>query len=204
MEFSRELRKFIEQLDNEPVDAERAKLLGSLTAYIKKQRAKRKVTRLHFICTHNSRRSQFGQAWSYVLGLYLGLDLEVYSGGVEVTSFNPAAVNALRSAGVQLSCRFPDVDNPVYELHLDLSKPAINMYSKLYHAGDNPKREFLAVMTCAEADENCPHIPGADQRISLTYADPKAFDGTHQMDEQYYRTSKQIAVELFYSMKRAL
>jgi arsenate reductase len=56
-------------------------------------------------------------------------------------------------------------------------------------------------MTCAHADENCPIIPGAEERISLQYDDPKAFDNTPLETEKYDERSLQIASELLYVFK---
>ena len=53
-------------------------------------------------------------------------------------------------------------------------------------------------MTCSHADENCPFIPGTEKRISVTYEDPKAFDGTAEEAEKYDERSLQIASEMHY------
>jgi protein-tyrosine phosphatase/arsenate reductase len=53
-------------------------------------------------------------------------------------------------------------------------------------------------MTCSDAEENCPFIPGVDLRIGTTYDDPKAFDGTQLQDEKYQERSSQIALECLY------
>jgi len=53
-------------------------------------------------------------------------------------------------------------------------------------------------MTCDHADENCPFIPGTEQRIPVRYEDPKAFDNTPLEAEKYDERSVQIATEMFY------
>jgi protein-tyrosine phosphatase/arsenate reductase len=53
-------------------------------------------------------------------------------------------------------------------------------------------------MTCSDADENCPFIPGVDLRVGTTYEDPKAFDGTALQDINYQERSKQIATECLF------
>jgi len=62
----------------------------------------------------------------------------------------------------------------------------------------NPKSEFCAIMTCSQADEGCPFVPGAEKRIPITYDDPKEFDNTPQQSEKYKERSIQIASEMFY------
>ena len=62
----------------------------------------------------------------------------------------------------------------------------------------NPTKNFAAIMTCSDAEENCPFIPGVDLRIGTTYDDPKAFDNTELQDSKYDERSRQIALETFY------
>ena len=53
-------------------------------------------------------------------------------------------------------------------------------------------------MTCAQADQGCPIILGAEQRIPITYEDPKLFDNTPQQLDKYKERSLQIATEMYY------
>jgi hypothetical protein len=53
-------------------------------------------------------------------------------------------------------------------------------------------------MTCSDADENCPLILGAENRISTTYEDPKKSDGTELQEQIYKERFKQIALETLY------
>ena len=58
-------------------------------------------------------------------------------------------------------------------------------------------------MTCGDAEENCPFIPGTEMRIPLIYKDPKAFDDTELENEKYHECSLEIASELFYVFRKA-
>ena len=53
-------------------------------------------------------------------------------------------------------------------------------------------------MTCSDADENCPFIPGTEMRIPVRYEDPKEFDGTPEESLRYDERSRQIASEMFF------
>jgi hypothetical protein len=53
-------------------------------------------------------------------------------------------------------------------------------------------------MTCSDAEENCPFIPGVEFRIAATYNDPKEFDGTPIQGEKYLERSNQIALETLF------
>ena len=72
------------------------------------------------------------------------------------------------------------------------------MFSKLFSDEVNQVENFAAVMTCDHADENCPVIPGTEQRISVNYIDPKAFDNSPEEAGRYDERSFQIASEMFY------
>jgi len=103
-------------------------------------------------------------------------------------------------AGVRV-LKKEDGDNPVYELAYDDDVAPMNCFSKVYHHETNPAKEFAAIMTCSDAEENCPFIPGVDLRIATTYEDPKISDGTSQQDETYDERCAQIARECLWVMR---
>lgn len=151
---------------------------------------------LNFICTHNSRRSQFSQIWAQTAADYFGIPAVCYSGGVEVTAFNERAVESIRRSGFRVTKKGDD--NPKYFVfHSDDAEPIV-AFSKLFDDPINQANRFSAVMTCAHADENCPFIPGAENRIPVRYEDPKAFDDTAEEASKYDERSLQIASEMFY------
>lgn len=151
---------------------------------------------LNFICTHNSRRSQFAQVWAHIAAEFYGIKVKSYSGGTEATAFNINAVNALKRAGVQIQV-LKDSANPVYKVY-DNGLKDLLCFSKTYDDSSNPRENFIAVMTCSDADENCPFVFGATKRIKLLYDDPKISDGTSQETTIYDERCKQIATELLY------
>ncbi len=150
---------------------------------------------LNFICTHNSRRSQFAQTWCHIVQKWLGLDVaNSYSGGTEVTACNERTIEALKRTG--LSAESNGIDNPVYTItnsDLDLS---LRLWSKVYDDPSNSAERFAAVMTCDHADQNCPYIPGAAVRIPLTYTDPKYADDSDEEENAYNHTCVIIATDM--------
>ncbi len=88
--------------------------------------------------------------------------------------------------------------NPVYSIKFSENNHPIICFSKTFDDDFNPKSNFLAIMTCSHADENCPIVLGCEKRIPITFEDPKAFDGTPQQEEKYLERSIQIATELKY------
>lgn len=71
-------------------------------------------------------------------------------------------------------------------------------YSKTFDDAVNPSAGFAAIMTCSEADAECPIVLGADVRIKLFYEDPKVSDGSGNEEKVYGERSRQIALEMAY------
>jgi arsenate reductase len=190
------LESFRKQLDFSSISAERKSILQELINYIQAQKNEHKEIHLNFICTHNSRRSQFSQLWAQTASFYYGIKSSCYSGGVEITAFNERAVASTQRFGFKVEKS--GEGNPKYAVtYSEASQPLI-MFSKLYDDATSAQSNFAAVMTCSHADENCPYIPGADARIPVRYEDPKAFDDTELEGQKYDERSKEIATEMFY------
>jgi arsenate reductase (thioredoxin) len=154
---------------------------------------------LIFICTHNSRRSQFAQAWAHAAVLYYGIDnINIYSGGTEATSFHPNAVSSIKRLGFSLLIKNWNQDNPIYAVKIGDADAGSIQFSKKYDDPPNPTSGFIAIMVCSEAEEACPVVPGAAKIISMPFEDPKVFDGTDSESDKYDERNEQIAVELFY------
>jgi len=157
-----------------------------------------KNVNLNFICTHNSRRSHLSQVWAQVAAYYYNVkNVYCYSGGTEATALFPMAAQTLTSLGFQI-VKLSEESNPVYSIKYAENEHPIIGFSKTYDNQFNPKSEFAAIMTCNNADVNCPFIPGTDKRIPVKYDDPKAFDNTPQQEEKYEERSNQIASEMLF------
>ena len=190
------LNQLVEKLSIAHLSPKRKEELALLIDYIKTKKAQNKPLHLNFICTHNSRRSQFSQLWAKVMAHYHGIDCNTYSGGVEVTACNERVINTLFSQGFNIKTK-ENGENPYYQISMG-GEHFGGFFSKLYDDPSSPSKSFAAVMTCAHADENCPFIPGAEQRITVRYKDPKAFDNTPEEKTAYYNKSIEIATEMYY------
>jgi len=107
------------------------------------------------------------------------------------------AASALVAAGFQIK-KLSEEKNPVYSIKNGDNNLPIIGFSKTYDDTFNPASNFAAILTCSSADKGCPFISGAEQRIPITFEDPKAFDNTPQQKEKYIERSLQIATELNY------
>jgi len=184
------------------IPADRKESLDLVAAFVKERKAAGATAELTFICTHNSRRSHLSQLWAATAAYSFGQDhVRTYSGGTEATAFNPRAVAAVERAG--FSIVKPEGKNPRYEVSFTAEHAAEICWSKTYSDPANPQKDFCAVMTCSEADKNCPIVFGALDRISLPYNDPKEADGTPEETSRYDERCLQIAAEMFYVMQQA-
>jgi protein-tyrosine phosphatase/arsenate reductase len=184
-------------LDFNSIPDERKVLLSKISSYIQGKKDENQEINLVYVCTHNSRRSHFGQVWSAVAAEYYGIkNVNTFSGGTEATAFNSNAINALKEVGFEID-KLSETGNPHYTVKFGQAEKTI-CFSKTVDDQANPIANFAAIMTCSDADENCPFIPGVDLRIGTTYDDPKVFDGTELQIIKYQERSKQIATECLY------
>ena len=155
-----------------------------------------------YLCTHNSRRSHFAQVWGHIAALHFGIQhVKVFSGGTVATACHPNTISALEHIGFNIVCSDLNAENPMYHVFYN-SKEFIECYSKANTDISLPQTDFIAVMTCSDADENCPLVPGAQKRFSTTYDDPKEFDGTSNPTPHYVERSVQIASEILYTFQK--
>ncbi len=193
-----DIERVIKTLNIQTISKERKATLEPLIRFIQSKMDKNNPIRLNFICTHNSRRSHLSQVWAQTMAHYFNIkSVFCYSGGTEATAMFPTVANTLQDAGFRVSKMGGD-NNPVYSIKYAENAHPIIGFSKKMDDAFNPKSAFAAIMTCHSADEACPVVPGAEQRIPITFEDPKAFDNTPRQAEKYKERSLQIATELLY------
>lgn len=198
MSVFQSLNDFISGLESESIPEDRKQTLGSFVDYIQEKVGTGKSVRINFICTHNSRRSHLSQVWAQTMAHYFGIkNVSCYSGGTEATALFPKVAETFANTGFEVNS-LSEGNNPVYSIKFSENEHPVIGFSKRMDDGFNPKSAFAAIMTCSQADEGCPFVPGAERRIPITYEDPKAFDDTPQQAEKYRERSKQIASEMFY------
>lgn len=182
---------------NYVIEESREKLLSKVAHKITEVYKTNGSVNLNYICTHNSRRSQFGQVWAYYAAQYFGLDIFSFSGGTEVTAFHRNTVLALKNVGFVFNIHQFSHQNPVYQISFEGTKNSLLGFSKIF---DHPSNNgpYIAITTCDSADENCPFIPEAIHRFHLPYKDPKYADNTPEQENAYLKTSEEVAAEVFY------
>lgn len=115
------------------------------------------MTKVLFLCVHNSARSQMAEAF---LKKYAPDRFEAESAGLEPGKLNPYVVRAMAEVGI------------------DISQNQTKSAFDLYQAG----RAFQVVVTvCSkEAAERCPVYPGLVERHHWPFDDPSAMKGSDE------------------------
>lgn len=190
------IQRSVGQFDQIP--PERKRVLNELAQAIWERSEAGKSINLTFICTHNSRRSHLSQIWAQTAATYYGVQgVTAYSGGTESTAFNPRAVAAIRRVGFKVE-KTTEGENPVYHTRFSDGAPPLTNFSKVYNYAPNPTKDFIAIMTCDDANKKCPLVLGSALRVAITYEDPKAFDGTEREAAAYDERCRQISREILY------
>jgi arsenate reductase len=112
------------------------------------------VTRVLFLCTHNSARSQMAEGF---LRAMAGDRFEAGSAGTEKTSVNPLAIRAMAELGIDLG----------------------GHTSKLYADVVSEAWDYL-ITVCDDANERCPWVPGSVKRLHWSFPDPSRATGSEE------------------------
>lgn len=188
----------IATFSSQSISDERKEVLLPLVNYIQEKINADTAIRLHFICTHNSRRSHLSQIWAQTMAYHVGLkNVSCYSGGTEATAIFIKVLETLTSQGFQV-LKLSENENPVVAVKFADNENPILCFSKTYDHPFNPYTQFGAVMTCSNADEGCPIVVGSEARFPIKYDDPKAYDGTPLQTEKYAERSLDIAREMWW------
>jgi arsenate reductase (thioredoxin) len=111
-------------------------------------------TKVLFLCTGNSARSQMAEA---LLRSHAGDRFEVHSAGLEPKGINPYTRQVLEESGLDLSGH---------------TSKDVGQYLGRDHFG-------YLITVCSHAEENCPTtFLGVSSRLHWPFEDPAAFQGS--------------------------
>ena len=111
-------------------------------------------SRVLFLCTHNSARSQMAEG---LLRYLAGDRFEAMSAGTEATRVRPLAIRAMEEIGIDISRQ----ESKTLDRYLEES--------------------FDYVITvCDDANEACPFFPGAQKRLHWSFEDPSQVEGSEE------------------------
>ena len=112
------------------------------------------MTRVLFLCTHNSARSQMAEGF---LRAMAGDRFGAGSAGTEKTSVNPLAIRVMAELGIDLG----------------------GHTSKLYADVASGAWDYL-ITVCDDANERCPWVPGSVKRLHWSFPDPSRATGSEE------------------------
>jgi arsenate reductase (thioredoxin) len=119
-------------------------------------------TRVLFLCTHNSARSQMAEG---LLRDLAGDRFEVMSAGTEATRVRPLAIRAMEEVGIDISGQ----ESKTLDRYLE--------------------EPFDRVITvCDDANESCPFFPGAKARLHWSFEDPSKAKGSEEERLSVFRS----------------
>src|SRR3990172_12075341 len=128
---------------------------------------KQHKTRILFLCTGNSCRSQMAEGWTRHLA---GDLVEVKSAGIEAHGKNLLAISVMSEVGIDISGQ----DSTV-------------MSTEILDWAD------IVVTVCGHADEHCPVLPGNTQKDHWPLEDPAKASGTEdEIKRSFYHTRDEI------------
>jgi len=132
---------------------------------LKQERIAMVKTKVLFLCSGNSARSQMAEAY---LRHFAADYFEPYSAGLEPSEINPFTYKVMEEEGISLAGQ--------YAKH-------VSLYMGKQHFG-------YLITVCSKADKNCPAtFPGISQRMHWDFEDPAAFQGS---DEEKLRKFRQV------------
>jgi arsenate reductase (thioredoxin) len=123
-------------------------------------------TRVLFLCTGNSARSQMAEAF---LRLYGGEAWEACSAGLKPVPIHPVTLQVMKERGLDLQ-----------ELGHSSKGLIENFFKKQVHIG-------YLITVCNNAEANCPIYPWAGARLFWDIEDPAAFEGTENEKLDFFR-----------------
>jgi arsenate reductase len=116
-----------------------------------------KKTKILFLCTGNSCRSQMAEGWAKKLKPDT---IEAYSAGIEKKGLNPLAVRAMAEAGVDI----------------------IGQTSKTIDELTDKNVDYVITL-CGHANETCPMFYGPVKRVHAGFDDPPELAKNEPTDE---------------------
>lgn len=186
----------VEKALSHPISEERKALLLTAAEAIYNHYKEKGILQMVFVCTHNSRRSQLSEVLALLAAQQYNLSVSTFSAGTEATAVHENTMLALKEVGVSYSTI--QQENQVAYSLTGKEMAEKTLFSKTLTHESLPTSDFFAFMTCDQAAENCPFVPGAVKRIPLTYKDPKVSDNTPEALATYGKTATQILSEMMF------
>lgn len=128
-------------------------------------------TKVLFLCTHNSCRSQMAEG---LVNHFLGDRIQALSAGTEATEVNPRAIASMTEIGIDIS----------------------GHRSKVLDEFAGERFDYVITL-CGDANEKCPLFFGGVERRHIGFPDPSRATGTEEeVMAEFRRVRDQIRERL--------
>ena len=127
-------------------------------------------TKVLFLCTGNSCRSQMAEGWARHLK---GDSIDAYSAGIETHGLNPRAVAVMREAGVDISAHRSKTVTELGDVTFD-----------------------FVVTVCGHADETCPVFAGTPPVVHVGFDDPPQLARSAATEEEALAHYRRVRDEI--------
>ena len=129
------------------------------------------MTRVLFLCVHNSARSQMAEG---MLRAWGGDRYEAASAGSVATDVRPLAIRAMAEIGIDIAGQTSKTTDVFARQSFD-----------------------YAITVCDESREACPYFPGASTQLHWAFDDPSSATGTEEERlEVFRRVRDEIAARI--------
>ena len=127
-------------------------------------------TKVLFLCTGNSCRSQMAEGWARSLK---SDSIEAYSAGIETHGLNPNAVRVMADAGVDIAGQRSKNVAEVRDIAFD-----------------------YVVTVCSDAHERCPLFPGKAKVVHVGFDDPPRLAAGATTEEERLAPYRRVRDEI--------
>ena len=127
-------------------------------------------SKVMFLCTGNSCRSQMAEGWARHL---LGDKVEPYSAGIEAHGMNPNAVQVMAEAGVDMTGQSSKLADSLADIDFD-----------------------LVITVCGHADEYCPTFLGKSRVVHVGFDDPPKLAKTAASEDEALSHYRRVRDEI--------
>jgi arsenate reductase len=127
-------------------------------------------SKILFLCTGNSCRSQMAEAWTRQL---MGHEFEPYSAGVKPRKIDPRAVKAMAEVGIDISAQVSKDIETLGALDFD-----------------------YVVTLCDNARESCPYFPAKTRVVHWGFDDPPRLAADAEDEEEAMAPYRRVRDEI--------
>lgn len=157
-------------------------LLGSSPGTMLNNHSDESTTRVLFLCTHNSARSQMAEGIARALGKGR---IAAFSAGSEPATVHPDAVRVLADMGIDIS----------------------QQHSRHLEEFSDQRFDYI-ITTCDRMREACPMFPDDPERIHWSFPDPAMIDDPDERYKQFHVIARELVTRIhhliiFIERKRA-